>query len=123
MAEFQIDGRMRVDSLQNQFKEALGGTLRVNYHHHSADAAARLAEIRGEGAPATGELAVKGSMKVSTFEEKMMKQFGIEVPVADAANAALINNDALLSACSDAKAKDGYQREEYTREYWVERAC
>ena len=95
MAEFQIDGRMRVDSLQKQFKEAFGGTLRVYYHHHLAEAAARLTEIRGEGAPATGELAVKGSMKVSTFEEKMMEQFGIEVQVADAANEVLINNDAL----------------------------
>ena len=123
MAEFQIDGRMRVDSLQKQFKEAFGGTLRVYYHHHFADATARLAEIRGKGAPATGELAVKGSMKVSTFEEKMMEQFGIEVQVADAANEVLINNNALLSACADAKAKAGYQREEYTREYWVERAC
>lgn len=123
MAEFQIDGRMRVDSLQKQFKEAFGGTLRVYYHHHFADAAARLAEIRSEGAPATGELTVKGSMKVGTFEEKMMEQFGIEVQVADAKNEVLINNDALLSASADAKAKAGYQREEYSREYWVEKAC
>lgn len=123
MAEFQIDGRMRVDSLQKQFKEAFGGTLRVYYHHHFADAAARLAEIRSEGAPATGELTVKGSMKVGTFEEKMMEQFGIEVQVADEKNEVLVNNDALLSACADAKAKAAYQREEYTREYWVERAC
>lgn len=123
MAEFQIDGRMRVDSFQNQFKEAFGGTLRVYYHHHFADATARLSEIRGEGVPATGELKANGNMRVGNFEEKMMELFGIEVQVADEKNEVLINNDATLANSANAKAKAAYQREEYSREYWVEKAC
>ncbi len=123
MAEFNIDGRMRVDSLQAQFKEAFGGTLRVYYHHHFAEASARLSEIRSENAPATGELKVNGNMQVGTFEEKMMEQFGIEVQVADANNEVLIENGATLRNAANAKAKAAYQQQDYSREYWVETSC
>ena len=50
MADFSIDGRMKVKTLKKQFKEAFGSTLRVYKGVGFADDEATLASIRAEGA-------------------------------------------------------------------------
>ena len=45
MAEFNISGRMQVASLQNQFKEEFGLTLRVYKGNNFAEPSATLASI------------------------------------------------------------------------------
>lgn len=50
MADFSIDGRMKVKTLKKQFKDAFGATLRVYKGVGFADDDATLASIRAEGA-------------------------------------------------------------------------
>ena len=82
MAEFKLDGRMKVKTLKEKFKECFGSTLRV-YKSASckgafADDDATLASIRAEGAKG-GELVVKGNIKVGNFEKKVAELYGIGV--------------------------------------------
>ena len=97
MAEFNVDGRMKVKTLKAQFKEAFGATLRVYYKTHFADDDATLASIRGEGAKG-GELKVAGNMKVGNFENKFKELFAIEVKVANPENTELSDKNITLSA-------------------------
>lgn len=101
MAEFKLDGRMKVKTLKEKFKECFGSTLRV-YKSASckgalADDDATLASIRAEGAKG-GELVVKGNIKVGNFEKKIAELYGIGVQVANADDSKLADNDVTISA-------------------------
>lgn len=101
MAEFKLDGRMKVKTLKEKFKECFGSTLRV-YKSASckgafADDDATLASIRAEGAKG-GELVVKGNIKVGNFEKKVAELYGIGVQVANADDSKLADNDVTISA-------------------------
>ncbi len=101
MAEFKLDGRMKVKTLKEKFKENFGSTLRV-YKSASckgafADDDATLASIRAEGAKG-GELVVKGNIKVGNFEKKIAELYGIGVQVANADDSKLADNDVTISA-------------------------
>lgn len=97
MAEFSIDGRMKVKTLKKQFKDAFGATLRVYKGNKFADEDATLASIRGEGAKG-GDLACKGNLKVGNFENKMKEVFAITVQVANYDDSKLADNDITLTA-------------------------
>lgn len=97
MAEFKIDGRMKVKTLRAKFKESFGATLRVYKGVGFADDDATLASIRAEGAKG-GELVVMGNMKVGNFEEKVKELYGIKVQVATADDSALADNGITISA-------------------------
>lgn len=97
MADFSIDGRMKVKTLKKQFKDAFGATLRVYKGVGFADDDATLASIRAEGAKG-GEVKVVGNMKVGNFEDKMKEVFGIKVQVANADDSALASNSVTISA-------------------------
>lgn len=99
MAEFKLDGRMKVKTLKANFKENFGATLRV-YKSASckggfADDDATLASLRAEGAKG-GELTVGGNLRVGNFEKKIAELYGIGVQVANADNSALADNNATL---------------------------
>lgn len=97
MADFSIDGRMKVKTLKKQFKDAFGATLRIYKGVGFADDDATLASIRAEGAKG-GEVKVVGNMKVGNFEDKMKEVFGIKVQVANANDSALASNSVTISA-------------------------
>ena len=101
MAEFKLDGRMKVKSLKANFKENFGSTLRV-YKSATckgafADEEATLASIRAEGFKG-GDLVVKGNMQVGNFEKKVAELYGIGVQVANADDSALADNGVTLVA-------------------------
>ena len=97
MADFSIDGRMKVKTLKKQFKEAFGSTLRVYKGVGFADDDATLASIR-QGDAKGGELKVSGNIKVGNFEEKMKEIFGVKVQVANSDDSKLSSNDISISA-------------------------
>ena len=97
MAEFSIDGRMKVKTLKKQFKEAFGATLRVYKGNQFADEDATLASIR-VGDAKGGELKCAGNLKVGNFENKMKELFGVKVQVANKDDNALANNDITIAA-------------------------
>lgn len=101
MAEFKLDGRMKVKTLKDNFKKNFGSTLRV---YKSAtcrgaftDDNATLASIRAEG-KAGGELTVGGNLKVGNFEKKVAEMYGIGVQVANSDNTKLADDNVTLVA-------------------------
>lgn len=97
MAEIKIDGRMKVKTLQSQFKSAFGATLRVYKGKQFADGDSTLASIRGAGAKG-GELSCRGNLLVGNFENKMKDIFGITVQVANSENTKLSDNNITIAA-------------------------
>lgn len=98
MAEFKINGHMKVKTLQAQFKEAFGATLRVYNGKRFADEEATLASIRDDEGAKGGELTCGGNLLVNNFEAKMKEIYGITVQVASADNSKLVANDITLAA-------------------------
>ena len=101
MADFKLDGRMKVKSLKENFKKSFGASLRV-YKSESckgafADDDATLASIRAEGKKG-GELVVGGNLKVGNFETKIAELYGIGVQVANADDTKLADNSVTLVA-------------------------
>lgn len=100
MAEFTLNGRLKVKTLKASFKENFGATLRV-YKNVSckggfADEEATLASIRAEGFKG-GDLVVKGNMQVGNFEKKIAELYGIGVQVANADDSELADNSITLA--------------------------
>ena len=101
MADFKLDGRMKVKNLKENFKKCFGATLRV-YKSETckgafADDDATLASIRAEGKKG-GELVVGGNLRVGNFEKKIAEMYGIGVQVANADDSKLADNDITLVA-------------------------
>lgn len=99
MADFTLDGRVKVKTLKANFKEAFGSTLRV-YKSVSckggfADDEATLASIRAEGFKG-GDISVSGDMLVGDFETQIAELYGIGVQVANADDTALADNNVTL---------------------------
>ncbi len=103
MADFSIDGNMKVRTFKQQFKEAFGGTLRLYKGRNFADDDATLASIRIADSDINkeGDFMCRGNMKVSTFEEKVKEEFGITVQVANADNSKLADNSSTLSSTGE----------------------
>jgi len=97
MANIEVSGRMIVKTLQKQFKEAYGSTLRVYNGAKHADDSATLASIRKEGAKG-GDLTINGNMQVGNFEKKFEEVFGIKVQVASPNDSKLVDNSLTISA-------------------------
>jgi len=96
MADLKVSGRMIVKTLQANFKEAYGGTLRVYNGARFAESDATLASLRAEG-KSGGEFEAHGNMHCGRFEKEMMDEFGIKVNVANSDDSALVPNDTTLS--------------------------
>lgn len=101
MADFRIDGRMKVKTLKTDFKKAFGASLRVyttTTCRVNADDDATLSAIRAEGKKG-GEITVGGNTQVGNFEKKVAELYGIGVQVADKNNQKLADNgDTLVAA-------------------------
>ena len=102
MAEFKIDGRMKVKGLKEKYKDTFGLTLRV-YTTVTCKSPAKddatLASIRTEGAKG-GEITVGSNRKVGSFEKMVADAYGIGVQVANASNTKLASDDDTLAAAA-----------------------
>ena len=112
MADFTFDGRVKVKTLKDEFKKNFGATLRVYTNiaceGEQASDEATLASIRAEGYSG-GEFAVKGNMKVGTFEKKVAELYGIGVQVANADDTEFADDAAtLMGAATTASAESGH---------------
>ena len=99
MADFKVDGRMKVKTLKANFKKEFGATLRVyttGTCKTPADDDATLASLM-KGAKG-GELTVGGNLRVGSFETKINELYGIGVQVANPANTKLSDNKITLAA-------------------------
>ena len=102
MADFKIDGRMKVKGLKESFKKSFGLTLRVYTTTNCKQPAkedATLASIKAEGAKG-GEITVGMNIKVGSFEKKVADLYGIGVQVADKADKNLCDDNITLAAAA-----------------------
>lgn len=109
MADFTLDGRTKVKTLKANFKENFGATLRVYTTvdcKELADEEATLASIRAEGFSG-GDFAVKGNMKVATFEKKVAELYGIGVQVANADDTEFADDAATLMGAANTASVEG----------------
>ena len=94
MAEFKLDGRMKVKTLKENFNKCFGATLRV----YTTPACKQFADDNATEGAKGGELTVGGNLRVGNFEEKLKEMYGIGVQVADKSNSKLADNTATLVA-------------------------
>lgn len=97
MAEITFTGNKEVKSLQKEFKDAFGATLRVYNGKRFADPEATLASLRAEGKKG-GDLKVAGNMLVGNFEKKVDELYGITIQVAKPDDSTLSKNDITIAA-------------------------
>ena len=97
-----VNGRMKVKTLREEFKKEFGLTLRVYHGQKFADDDATLASIR-KGDAKGGEFGPRKNMKIGNFEKKMKELFGIKVQVANSDNNSLIDDDLTLSEAKNQK--------------------
>lgn len=81
MAEFKIDGRMKVKTLKENFNKEFGGILHVKHGNKLADDDATLAAIRSNDEAKGGTLTCRASRTVGKFEKELWDVFGIKVNV------------------------------------------
>ncbi len=81
MKEININGRMTVSALKDDFKTQTGGTLRVKDGGRKADESATLASIRKDSDNKSGALALNPEMAIGDFKAKMLSAFGLKVEV------------------------------------------
>ncbi len=81
MAQFKIDGRMKVKTLIENFKNEFGGILHVKDGAKIADNDATLASIRSNDKAKGGELICRASRTVEKFKQELWDTFGIKVNV------------------------------------------
>lgn len=95
---FQVDGRMTVNTLQQEFRDAFNASLRVyEPGGKKANPKAHLASLRIDGdATQVGSFEASNEMKVMDFEYKMKSIFGINVQVARSDDSKLSNDSSML---------------------------
>ena len=101
MADFKIDGRMKVKTLKATFKKTFGATLRVYTTSNCkqfADDDATLASLMAKSGGKGGEITVGGNLLVGNFEKKVNETYGIGVQVANSSDSKLSNDSITLAA-------------------------
>lgn len=93
-----INGRMKVKTLKEQFKADFGLSLRLYDGRSFANEDSTLASIRKEGdINIAGEFSPRRNMLVGNFEEKMMETFGIKCQISGSDDSYLCDNDLTLA--------------------------
>ena len=101
MAEFKINGHLKVKTLKELFFNEFEGTLRVYDGKKLADDEATLASIRSDEGAKGGEFVCRASRTVGKFEEEIKTVFGITVQVATRDNWVLVLDGITLSKIKD----------------------
>lgn len=101
MADFKIDGRMKVKKLKELFATEFGGTLRVYNGKKLAEDDATLASIRSNEGAKGGEFTCRASRTVGKFEQEIWDVFGIKVQVATCDDHVLVLDGITLSKVKD----------------------
>lgn len=96
MAGLTITGQMKVATLQKNFLEEFGLTLRVYDGRKFAESDKTLAQVRKKKGSGR-DLSVAKNMKVGNLEDKFEEEFGLNVQVAGSQNDYLCDNNVTLA--------------------------
>ena len=94
--ELKVDGRMKVDTFKDNFKETFGVTIRVYKGPRFADGDVTLSSIRSEDAKG-GTISINGKTHVKNVEKMFEDEMGIKVQVENSDGALADNNVSLSS--------------------------
>lgn len=92
-----VNGRMKVKTLKEKFKDEFGVTVRVYKGAKFADDDATLASIRKSDAAKSGDFEVRGNTKVGNVEKLFLENLGIKVQI-ESADGKLADNDVTLAS-------------------------
>ena len=100
-----INGRMKVKTLKNDFRNAFSLSLRVYDGRNFADDETTLASIREGDSKGTGDFAPRKNTKIQNFEEKMMQMFGIKTRVSGSDDSYLCKSHLTLAGAQEEDVK------------------
>ncbi|MBQ5451879.1 MAG: hypothetical protein IIU03_01550 [Bacteroidales bacterium] len=94
----KVDGRMKVKTLKEDFKNTYGFCLRVyNTQNHFVDDELLLANVRQDAEAAkSGETAIDPTWTIDEFEKNFMSNYGIKVQVYTPDDSKLADNNIKL---------------------------
>ncbi len=94
--DIRVDGRMKVDTFKDNFKETFGVSIRVYKGNKFADGSLTLSSIRSESAKG-GTIEINGRTHVKNVEKMFEEEMGIKVQVENE-KGELANNDVSLAS-------------------------
>ena len=94
----KVDGRMKVKTVRENFKETYGFCLRVyNTQNHFVDDDDLIAQVRqDDNADRSGEISINPEWTIDEFEKKIMETYGVKVQVYTPDDTKLADNDIKL---------------------------
>jgi hypothetical protein len=102
--DFSLSPNKKIKTVQAEFKDNFGLTLRVYKGSHLADSdltfAALNAQVSTDIKAQNADLVVKASMTIGQFEDLVFDHFGLKVQVANEFNTYLVRNKYTLGQAS-----------------------
>ena len=102
--DFHISPNMKVKTVQHNFKENFGLTLRVYKGKRFADPDSTINQLDKQTSAdiktTASDITIKAAMKLSDFEDKIKTTYGLTVQVADEFNRYIIKNHYTLGQAS-----------------------
>jgi len=125
-ADFHLAPNKKIKSIQSEFKQNFGLTLRVYKGKMLADSEMTFAQLNAktskEVKASNTDLEIKSNMNIGDFEELINKHFGVTVQVANEFNTYCVNNKYTLGQASRKEDLKDYVKEKgfSSIENWLE---
>ena len=98
MADFKINGNMKIGTLRANFKKQFGSTIRLYKGNGFADDNDTVGSIAKKSVKRGEDVNADGRLKVKNFEQQMKDVYGIKIHVATKDDSQLVSNDITLTA-------------------------
>ena len=125
-ADFHLAPNKKIKSIQSEFKQNFGLTLRVYKGKMLADSEMTFAQLNAktskEVKASNTDLEIKSNMNIGDFEELINKHFGVTIQVANEFNTYCVNNKYTLGQASRKEDLKDYVKEKgfSSIEKWLE---
>ncbi len=98
MADFKINGNMKVGTLRENFTKEFGSTIRLYNGIKFADDNDKVGTIAKKSVAHGKDVSANGRTLVKNFEKQMKDVYGIKIQVASKDDSQLVSNDISLTA-------------------------
>ena len=97
MADFKINGNMKIKTLRANFKKQFGSTIRLYSGPNFASDDDTVGSIAKKSVKHGQEVNANGRLLVKNFEKQMQDVYGIRIQVATKDDSQLVSNDISLT--------------------------
>ena len=98
MADFKINGNMKIGSLRKNFTKQFGSTIRLYKGNKFAADDDTVGSIASKSVKRGEDVSANGRILVKNFEKQMKDVYGIKIQVATKDDSKLVDNDISLTA-------------------------